>query len=1023
VPRVLTKTGFVDIPEEQLSKAMASGQWFQVESGSRVRMVNDLGVPVEVNYDPAQVGQMLQSGGRFVSDEEIHQEDLKAKYGAGFGDELAAFGLGAMRAATFGFSDQLAVGAGGERAREALAGYREANPGATIGGEFTGATLPILASGGAAAAPKALGSRGALQTLASAMPTAQLSRASLALEKAMAGGLEKYAARKGLVGFGARALPKVVSGAAEGGAYGLGGAISESALSDHELSAEEILSSVGAGMMLGGGIPLGIEVLKGAGGKLLKPLKTRFAQKAHPMAPEIEAEVSLAREPSLYSKISGTAGGIEPRTIDDFMGSDARAVARRRAAVDGEEMLNKEAKDIATLYTEVEDDLGKVGEHSQEFKPGHVEKQVRVGNEELTWQAAMAANADIEATINKMRQAGSTEFDQAVLSKIEQRRLETRVILDDFKASLEAGQVPEGMNQKLFVRMDQDRRFVGHAVNRVYKVRDPSPAVRSSQIELNDLFNRAYRGVLENEELWGQMAKTQQINNRAWARLLALRDQQVSKNFTRWTKQVGKDEFAGLYKADKDEVVKTLQKLGQDTLEEEHYLDLLTNLEDVTTQHMVNYDLPADAAAAADRALQNIQKIRKGIDRSREISVTRMNFKKISQGKVGGLLGGIGGFAVGGPVGAAFGALAGAVMDPASLIRTRAILDRFRRSGAKTLGGELGRRTAEAFQQLGPQARSIGIAGAAQLTGVGRDLDPETQILQTRQDAADIGLNLAGPMVVAQAVTAVDAAVRQQVAAKVGGLFGKESQTRAPRGSSAYRKAREGTRRAQSLDVAGRQSHATLWKAFRDLMADPEEIAARVERSIAGLHLGGPQGERIAEAVKAKAQAIVQHLLDTAPRPLTPGGLDLMRGEDAQPQVPKDQLIDWFERLRTVEEPLSILDSVKSGLLLPAQADTLRTVYPRIHQEIVAEIGDQAAKSEGYVPFRLEAQLSLLVGAPLSGMLLPQSIAMLQQAAGQQAAQEEAAQQATQPGKKLPESFKLPSMQTAAQAVLGKHAA
>jgi len=62
--------------------------------------------------------------------------------------------------------------------------------------------------------------------------------------------------RKGLVGLGAKALPKVVSGAAEGAVYGLGQSISEAAISDHEWGGR-VPGKRGPGGRPGGGIPWG----------------------------------------------------------------------------------------------------------------------------------------------------------------------------------------------------------------------------------------------------------------------------------------------------------------------------------------------------------------------------------------------------------------------------------------------------------------------------------------------------------------------------------------------------------------------------------------------------------------------------------------------------------------------------------------------------------------------------------------------------------------------------------------------
>lgn len=1005
MPRVFTETGKVDIPDDQFGQDLAQGQWRDV--AGKVQMFNRWGVPIEVEYNPEAVSQAINAGGRFKSSEEHRKEDIQEKYGAGFGDELAAFGLATLRGGTFGLSDKLIIGAGGERAREALAGFSEANPTATPIGEIGGAIVPIIASGGAGAAGKPAGM---LKTIAGKMPTARLSRAAGALEQAMVKGMGKYGQAKGLPGIGARLLPKVTAGAVEGAPYMLGMTISEAALNDHELSAEEIISSTGMGMLLGGGIPFGAQLFKGAGKQFFKPFK-KLASRFKPVTSELE---EAAAKPGAYEGAAGTVTGTEPQILAEFKGSGRKAVANRKAVLEGDEMLGAEARTIADDFTKLEDDFDFVSEHSRQFKAGHVESQVKVGNEADTFRAALQNNAEARSTIGFMRKAGKQEYDQAYLRVMDDRLNDTDKMLDAYQKALAKGDILESMNANLFRRLDQDRQFVGGLTAKLIKSSKTGTAVEQAGRTLDEMFHRNLQQPLQDQSLWGRMGFTQADNNAAWTEYLSLLDSKVRRGFRPWTKATGREKFRLKYEGDPGKVGDHLKALGQDAniLEEQHYAKLLDGMENVTKRHMKNYDMPLEAMAAGDRVIGRIQMVRNAVGRAREISGARMKFEQISKGKVGGVMGGLGGYVLGGPVGGAVGALAGAVMDPAGLIKTKAILDRFLRPGVKGgLVGTAAKKTGEAFKALGSRTRSMAIAG----TATALSQDPVVQEIQARQGAADLSRSLAGPVVVGQAITAVDAQFRRQLSNKVGSLFGKKGKAEA-RGAAAYQQVRKKEKAANSLDNVARQSHQALWNAFRSLMDDPEELAARVAESIAGLDAGGPQAARIAQAVKDKAQMAVSHLMETAPRPLTPGGLDLMAGADKAPHVPRDQLIDWFERLHTVEDPLSTLDSVTTGMLLPAQSETLRAIYPRTHQEIIAEICRHSAEVEGDIPFRLEAQLSLLVGAPLSGMLQPDAIAMFQQMAAQGAEEAEAMQQ---PAKKLNKDFgkRLPSYRTAAESI------
>lgn len=196
----------------------------------------------------SDVAQMLDAGGEVVSPEELHRAELEDKYG-GLSGAAAAGGIGLARGATFGLSDLVATGLGGDRVRETLAGYKEANPGASLAGEVVGAIAPVAFSGGTGAVAKGAQAAGTVTRGAAAL-----------------GGLAERATAR-LVGEGAetlagrvlqRALPVAAQGAVEGALYETGMQLSEDALGDHEVTAEKLLAAAKKGALFGGAAGAGL---------------------------------------------------------------------------------------------------------------------------------------------------------------------------------------------------------------------------------------------------------------------------------------------------------------------------------------------------------------------------------------------------------------------------------------------------------------------------------------------------------------------------------------------------------------------------------------------------------------------------------------------------------------------------------------------------------------------------------------------------------------------------------------------
>lgn len=222
---------------------------------------------------PESLGQAFVYGYRFATPEESQHQYLYNEYG---NSPIAAGAEGLARSATFGLYD-VAANAIGDETREAVASRREFNQGAARIGEIGGYLLPV----GAANAVGKVGKGAA--TLA---------------------GLGEA------TGIGGRVAAGVVRGTTEGAAIGLQQTVSNTALSDHPLSAEAIMSDLGSNVLYGGATG---GVLGGAGGALggvLSEVSSRVRARAQVVADRVaaegEAQAALYKSPDqLYSGIIG----------------------------------------------------------------------------------------------------------------------------------------------------------------------------------------------------------------------------------------------------------------------------------------------------------------------------------------------------------------------------------------------------------------------------------------------------------------------------------------------------------------------------------------------------------------------------------------------------------------------------------------------------------------------------------------------------------------------------------------------
>lgn len=276
----------------------------------------------------------LPEGATVASEKDVSQARAEAKYG-GLGGQAVSGALGAARELSFGGSDiaatSIADALGGASARKQTAEYlrehEEANPVATALGEYGSAIIPGLGEVGLA------GKTGRVAEALSA-PTRAIFGAGRIAEN-LAGNLIGREAEGTLARAAQAGVRKAAGAAVEGAAFGVGGELSDSAIQDHELTAEKLLAAAGKGSLLGGALGAGM----GAGGELLGSAAKGLG----------ESVLRAAKETSIADYLDKVSGGAVWHGVGGGNNKKLTKLADKRFEGGYQELgrtLRDEAKDL-----------------------------------------------------------------------------------------------------------------------------------------------------------------------------------------------------------------------------------------------------------------------------------------------------------------------------------------------------------------------------------------------------------------------------------------------------------------------------------------------------------------------------------------------------------------------------------------------------------------------------------------------------------------------------------------------------
>jgi len=227
------------VPWDQAHQALTSGS-HNLQAGQTVNVTNPDGQLVSLPSE--QIPDALQAGYALPKQATVNEYNNQQTYGEGPENEAKAALAGAGRGATLGLSD-VALTKLGLVSPNTLEQLRERNPISDIAGNIAGIGASLLVPGSPVAQ---VGKLGEAATEAAAPVASSIARSLANPETSPI--VAKILAGVGNVG------AKTLGSAVEGSVYGLGNAVTENALGDADLNAENILHNVGYGALFGGAL-------------------------------------------------------------------------------------------------------------------------------------------------------------------------------------------------------------------------------------------------------------------------------------------------------------------------------------------------------------------------------------------------------------------------------------------------------------------------------------------------------------------------------------------------------------------------------------------------------------------------------------------------------------------------------------------------------------------------------------------------------------------------------------------------
>lgn len=170
-----------------------------------------------------------------------------------------------------------------------------------------------------------------------------------------------------------------------------------------------------------------------------------------------------------------------------------------------------------------------------------------------------------------------------------------------------------------------------------------------------------------------------------------------------------------------------------------------------------------------------------------------------------------------------------------------------------------------------------------------------------------------------------------------------------------------------AVEGKGRSAFEKRAARITELQSNPAMLVDRVATSLAPFETTAPK-------VMAIATATAMRGLDLLASKLPPSRLDPY---SLQPQLqPKTRASDteisrFMRYAAAIDDPLVVLREAKSGTLTRDQVDAVKTVYPKLYEEMRVEVMRSVVETKKALPYDRRIQLGILLDIPTDKSLSP----------------------------------------------------
>lgn len=885
-----------------------------------VKVVNPAG---EIGtIDPSDLGVALKTGYRMPTPGELHDLSMQEQYGPGAGNALKAAGLEAARTSTFGLSD-VALGPHGLGflTPEASEAYRKYHPVASTLGAVGSIGLGTGLLGGAEAATEGasvLNPIGALSKLGG-----RITEATAPLVSKIAPGLEGGLLNKIV----SKGVSSGLGSATEAAGYGLGQSVSEYGLGDPNLNAEKVIANVGHAAFLGGGIGSGL----GAA-----------------LAPFARSEIAKAADNisnNAADSIPGVAQAQVGDSFEDVVNKSSLAPRDKVGLVDGLSKLKPNVKEI----DDASERLGVPAFPGQRSDSEFVQNRYGMTTQSPSpWGVAeqQKIQSSLETINNKVGDAFGPRVD---LSEAELGNALKKGFTDKLSAELDPiSDIYENKLKPAFKEVPIDQSMLKTASNNIIKMQDLTNAEGNPLSSKSPQYQFAARVSEEINDL-------KSIDDLKRYRTLVRQDTYGVPALRHVSSVIQEN----LGKLESDSIIKfsgdsSLTKLRNEA--NARYSDLrdkMSDLGEIAGKRKI-YG-PKDLN---DYITENItpEKLAKNVVRLAKTNSEGLSFIQKE--------------------------------FPEQFEQIKSYIKNDIRSDAMKNGSFNFNTAIKEAEKLSPESKKMFFN------------DKEIQTLKDANTWNKSWPKKWGPSGTPQGMMYLDffqspmkaagSSVRDIAnLAFANKLAGSNKQVMNTAALSWIERATQKTTNAvikgskaifdspnkvspyigyTSSRIAASEEHDKITAQLKDLSSNPEKFADYLQKAVGDLPEYAPSTSQAMQITSSRATSFLSSKIP---------GISSQLPLDEKPQISKSEISKFASYVEAVENPVSILKQVKSGIINPETMEAVKTVYPKLFQEMQSGVMSAMTShlsKKNKIPYQTKLSVSYFLGQPLDSSMTGSSI-------------------------------------------------